>query len=159
MIYKKNISKTIFISLILLILCIPHIAAASSAETKYICIGTDFETPVHIIKTETRKPVVMIIAGTHGNEPAGIAAVNYLKDSLNIKKGTLLMITRANILACKKEVRNYPKDVKLNRVYPGNKRGNGVEKIAYEIFNLMKSHDIDFLIDLHESREFYKINS
>jgi len=159
MIYKKSISKTIFISLILLILCISYSAADSITETKYICFGTDFETPVYILKTETRKPVVMIIAGTHGNEPGGIAAVNNLKDNLNIKKGTLLMIPRANILACKKEVRSFPKDINLNRVYPGNKQGNDVEKIAYEIFNLMKIYDIDFLIDLHESREFYKVSS
>ncbi len=160
MIYKKNSFKIIIISLLmLLILFISHPAAASTIETKYICIGTDFETPVYIMKTETKKPVIMIIAGTHGNEPAGIVAVNYLKDNQGIKKGTLLMIPNANILACKNEVRSFPKDINLNRVYPGNKQGNSVEKIAYEIFNLMINYDIDFLIDLHESREFYKVNS
>lgn len=159
MLFKKNIFKTILISLLLIFFCIPHIAVASKAETKYICRGTDYETPVYIMKTDTRKPVVMINAGTHGNEPAGIAAVNFLKDNLRIKKGTILLIPNANILACKKEVRSFPKDINLNRVYPGNKEGNSVEKIAYEIFNLMKRYNIDFLIDLHESREFYKVNS
>ena len=40
-----------------------------------------------------------------------------------------------------------------------NLEGNAIEKIAYEIFNMLKSYQVNFLVDLHESREFYKNNS
>jgi predicted deacylase len=47
----------------------------------------------------------------------------------------------------------------LNRAYPGDPQGNSIEKLAYEIFGLIKSYNVDLLIDLHESIEFYKKNS
>jgi succinylglutamate desuccinylase len=100
----------------------------------------------------------MIVAGTHGNEKAGIKAAEYLEDNLNIERGTLIIIPKANILACEENVRCFPPEINLNRVYPGNPRGNSVEKLAYEIFNLMKRYDIGLLVDLHESIEFYRKN-
>ena len=45
--------------------------AVETREIKYICKGTEFETPAYIIKTDIEKPSVMVIAGTHGNEPSG----------------------------------------------------------------------------------------
>jgi len=100
----------------------------------------------------------MIVAGTHGNEKAGIKAAEYLKENIEIEKGTLIIIPKANILACEENVRCFPPEINLNRVYPGNPQGNSVEKLAYEIFNLMKRYNIGLLVDLHESREFYRVN-
>jgi len=125
---------------------------------EYICAGTNYETPVYTIKTDYKEPTIMIVAGTHGNEKAGIKAAEYLKDNLNIERGTLIIIPRANIMACEENVRCFPPEINLNRVYPGNPQGNSVEKLAYEIFNLMKRYDIGLLVDLHESIEFYRKN-
>jgi hypothetical protein len=135
-----------------------QITLASTTSVKYICAGTDYETPAYIIQTQVKKPAIMFIAGTHGDEKAGIKATQYLKDNIDIKKGTLIIIPRANILACKKSLRCFPQNINLNRIYPGNLQGNSVEKVAYEIFSLMKSYNIDLLIDLHESIDFYKKN-
>jgi len=153
-----NFFKAIFIISILLFISFPQTALLQTASVEYICSETDYRTPAYIIKTDYREPTIMIVAGTHGNEKAGIKAAEYLKDNIKIKKGTLIIIPRANILACEKAVRNFPPDVNLNRVYPGNLQGNSVEKLAYEIFNLMKKYDIGLLLDLHESIEFYKKN-
>lgn len=157
--FQKKITKTIILTIALIILSVSIAFAEMTQETKFIRRETDFETPVYIFKTSIETPVVLIIAGTHGNEPAGITATKILKNNLKISKGTLLIIPNANILACKKEMRSYPNGINLNRVYPGNEKGNEVEKIAFEIFNIMKKYHVDFLLDLHESREFYKINS
>jgi succinylglutamate desuccinylase len=100
----------------------------------------------------------MIVAGIHGNEKAGIEAAEYLKENIEIEKGTLIIIPKANILACEENVRCFPPEINLNRVYPGNPQGNSVEKLAYEIFSLMKRYDIGLLVDLHESIEFYRKN-
>jgi len=150
--------KIIFIVSILILFCFPQTALLQTTTVKYICAGTDYETPAYIIQTKVKKPTIMFVAGTHGNEKAGIKATQYLKDNIDIKKGTLIIIPRANILACKKNLRCFPQNINLNRVYPGNPQGNSVEKLAYEIFKLMKSYDIDLLIDLHESIDFYKKN-
>ena len=164
----KNRPSTHFLKIILfisiwLLFCFPQIALLQTAllqttSVEYICAGTDYETPVYIIKTDTIEPVIMVVAGTHGNEKAGIIASEYLKDKQDIERGTLIIIPKANILACAKDVRSFPADINLNRVYPGNSRGNSVEKIAYEIFNLMKEYNINLLVDLHESIEFYRMN-
>ncbi len=150
--------RIIFIALILLLFCFHQTALLQITSIEYICSGTDYETPVYIIKTDYKEPMIMIVAGTHGNEKAGIKAAEYLKDNLYIERGTLVIIPKANILACEENVRCFPPEINLNRVYPGNTQGNSVEKLAYEIFNLMKRYDIDLLVDLHESIEFYRKN-
>ncbi len=158
---RKNFFKVISIVfiLILVFICLPQIALPQTTSVEYICAGTDYETPAYIIQTNYKKPAILIIAGTHGNELAGIRATQYLKDNIKIERGTLIIIPRANILACDKNVRNFPSDVNLNRVYPGKSEGNEVERLAYKIFDLAKRYDIDLLVDLHESIEFYKNNS
>jgi len=150
--------KIIFIVSILLFFCFPQTALLQTTSVEYICAGTDYETPVYIIKTDYEGPTIMIVAGIHGNEKAGIKAAEHLKDNLYIERGTLIIIPKANILACKENVRSFPQEINLNRVYPGNPQGNSVEKLAYEIFNLMKKYDIGLLVDLHESIEFYRKN-
>jgi len=159
MISIRKYFRIIFIALILLFFCFPQTALLQTTSVEYICAGTDYETPVYIIKTDSKEPTIMIVAGTHGNEKAGIKAIEYLKENINIEKGTLIIIPRANILACDENLRCFPAEINLNRVYPGNPQGNSVEKLAYEIFNLMKKYDIDIIVDLHESIEFYKKNT
>ncbi len=158
MISIRKYFRIIFIALILFLFCFPQTALLQTTSVEYICAGTDYETFVYIIKTDYKKPTIMIVAGTHGNEKAGIKAAEYLKDNIEIEKGTLIIIPKANILACEKNVRCFPPEINLNRVYPGNPQGNYVEKLAYEIFNLMKKYDIGLLVDLHESIEFYRKN-
>jgi len=142
----------------LFLFCFPQTAFLQTTSVESICVGTGYETPVYIIKTDSKEPTIMIVAGTHGNEKAGTKAAEYLKDNIKIEKGTLIIIPEANILACEKAVRNFPPDINLNRVYPGNPQGNSIEKLASKIFNLMKKYDINLLVDLHESIEFYKKN-
>ena len=158
MISIRKYFRIIFIVSILLFFCLPQTASLQTTSIEYICAGTDYETPVYILKTNYKEPTIMIISGTHGDEKAGIQATQYLKDNIKTEKGTLIIIPRANILACEKNVRNFPSDINLNRAYPGNPESNSVGKLAYEIFNLMKKYDVDLLIDLHESIEFYKRN-
>ncbi|PKP59955.1 hypothetical protein CVT91_05870 [Candidatus Atribacteria bacterium HGW-Atribacteria-1] len=158
MISIRKYFRIIFIALILLLFCFPQTALLQTTFVEYICAGTDYETPVYIIKTDYKEPTIMIVAGTHGNEKAGIKAAEYLKDNLHIEKGTLIIIPKANIFACEENVRYFPPEINLNRVYPGNPQGNSVEKLAYEIFSLMKRYDISLLVDLHESIEFYRQN-
>jgi len=155
MISIRKYFRIIFIALILLLFCFPQTALTQTTSVEYICAGTDYETPVYIIKTDYKEPAIMIVAGTHGSEKAGIKAAEYLKKNLHIERGTLIIIPKANILACEENVRCFPPEINLNRVYPGNSQGNPVEKLAYEIFNLMKKYDIGLLVDLHESIEFY----
>src|SRR4030066_1031804 len=101
--------KVIFIISILLLFCFPKTSLLQTTSVEYISFGTDYETPVYIIKTDYKEPTIMIVAGTHGNEKAGIKAAEYLKDNLHIERGTLIVIPKANILACEENARYFPR--------------------------------------------------
>jgi hypothetical protein len=47
--------KAIFIISILLLFCFPQTALPQTTSVEYICTGTDYETPVYIIKTDKCK--------------------------------------------------------------------------------------------------------
>ncbi len=40
----------------------------------------------------------------------------------------------------------------LNRVWPGDRQGTPTQQLAYAIFNLIQTENVDFLIDFHEAR-------
>ncbi|GAJ23457.1 unnamed protein product, partial [marine sediment metagenome] len=90
MISIRKYFRIIFIALILFLFCFPQTALLQTTSIEYICAGTDYETPVYIIKTDYKEPAIMVVAGIHGNEKAGIKATEYLKENINIEKGTLI---------------------------------------------------------------------
>lgn len=118
-------------------------------ENYSIMNGNELQTPVHFIKGKEKGPKIFIIGGIHGNEIAGIEAAEKIKN-LKIKKGRIILISRANIEACKNRERNpyYMQD--LNRNFPGKDNGTDTEKLAYEIYSLIKKEKPDIVLDLHE---------
>ncbi|MBU5269912.1 succinylglutamate desuccinylase/aspartoacylase family protein [Clostridium cochlearium] len=119
---------------------------------KMIMKGTELETESYIIDSGKKGESIFIISGIHGNEIASIEASKISKKR-QIKKGKLIIISKANIDACNKKVRNpyYMQD--LNRIFPGRTNGTGSEKLAYEIFNLIKKERPKIVLDLHEWEE------
>lgn len=130
-----------------------------------LMLGTPHETPLFHFKGELEGPKALIIGGTHGNEPAGFEAAHRLiKKHIEtpLKTGEVFLIPAANKIADAKNKRRIktPRGVdiemgNLNRCYPGNAHGLPMEKLAYEITTLIKDHDIDVVIDLHESPVFH----
>lgn len=127
--------------------------------------GTPHETPLFHFKGEKEGPKALIIGGTHGNEPAGFEAAHRLvKKYIDtpLKTGEVFLIPAANKIADGKNKRRIktPRGVdremgNLNRCYPGNVHGLPMEKMAYEITSLISDHDMDVVIDLHESPVFH----
>ncbi len=97
---------------------------------------------------------ITFIANTHGNEINGVEVLKQLELYLKHQEvqGEILLIPIANPLAFQARERKTPNDGKdLNRCFPGNKDGSVTDKIAYEIFNLIK--DSNYVIDLHTGPE------
>ena len=61
----------------------PSASAATSVKT--IAGGTKYATKMYVIKSGVPGPVVMVVGGTHGNEPA-VQAANVIK-TIRLKKG------------------------------------------------------------------------
>ncbi|MBI9106426.1 MAG: succinylglutamate desuccinylase/aspartoacylase family protein [Spirochaetales bacterium] len=121
-------------------------------ETFILCEGLDVETTGFIIDSGQPGPVVYIVGGIHGNEPAGIAAASAFSEYA-LKKGRVIVLPRANIEAVKAGERSVYWLGDLNRAFPGKERGLEVQELAYEIFTHIADQKPDIVLDLHESRQ------
>ena len=119
-----------------------------------LAAATLYSTKAYIYEASAPGPVIMIVGGVHGDEPAGsLAAEKFCKPPL--VKGTLIVIPRANNLALLANRRTLPEITDLNRAYPGSPDGNPARRLAHDIGLLMEKYRITMLIDLHEARVFH----
>jgi hypothetical protein len=127
--------------------------------------GTPYETPMYTFFGEKTGPTVMIIGGTHGNEPAGYEAAYRLIELCKngwVKSGKVLIIPEANIQAVKSYQRRIPVpdgvDIELgnlNRCYPGRLGGTPMEELAKIILDRARAEQVVAFLDLHESPVFH----
>ncbi|GAB4364779.1 MAG: hypothetical protein Kow0042_03580 [Calditrichia bacterium] len=137
---------------------LPHIEADQRIE---LMEGTPYQTPAFIFDSGKKGPAVLIIGGTHGNEPAGYEAALRLLTRFREKrpqKGKIILIPLANRLAIENYSRRIPvpKGVdrergNLNRCYPGKPDGYPMEQMAFHIQQLAITHQVEVFIDLHEA--------
>jgi hypothetical protein len=139
-----------------------NLPAAQDVKMVRLSEGTEYETPAYFFESEQPQPAVLIIGGTHGNEPAGYEAALRLVDrfyNAPLKKGKIIIIPLANRLA----IENYQRRVQvskgvdrergnLNRCYPGDRNGFPMEKIAFQIQQIAIENSVEVFIDLHEAR-------
>ena len=138
---------------------------ADSLIYGYLMPGTKYQTPVFHFRGKKDGAKVLIIGGTHGNEPAGFEAAHRLLkqfQSTQLSKGQIFIIPEANKIADHNNERRIPVPDSLdrelgnlNRCYPGNANGLPMEQAAYEITQLITKQKISLLLDLHESRFFH----
>lgn len=107
----------------------------------------DMTLPKDVTLIESGKPgpVLAIFAGVHGNEKAGVYALQELLPTLSVTKGKIYVVM-ANPLAIKQNVRMLTKN--LNRCfYVGN---DGIDQEDVRARELMRLLDeCDALLDLH----------
>ena len=133
--------------------------------TEKLLAGTQYETLLYIFQGEKPGPAVLILGGTHGNEPAGYEAAFRLIDRFRnnfIKSGKVLIIPEANIQAIKHYQRRIPvpdgvdRELgNLNRCYPGRLDGTPMEKLAKIILDRARAEAVVAFIDMHESPVFH----
>jgi len=115
--------------------------------------GTKYATELYVIKSSVPGPVVMVVGGVHGNEPAGYKAAEQLVDT-RIKKGTLLVLPKANKRAVEAGVRYISGGYDLNRAFPRYSSDKADTLLAREIFAKVKSYKVDWLMDMHEGYDY-----
>ena len=134
---------------------------------KNICNGNEsleyfvYKNPEYDSSTDK---TVMIIAGTHGNEPAGHYAIKNLIHSLNdgtlkINSGRLILVPSVNYCALKMNLRYIPFIGDINRKYPtSTSQCEKIDsKINNKIMGLMQKSD--FVLDFHEGWGFNRIDT
>jgi len=134
------------------------------------------DTEVYIMDSGKNGAKLLLAAGTHGNEIAGIRAAEYFIKNAVIETGSVFVIPHLNKSGVEAGSRlvngkdqglpdseHYipPKGFtryegieqrNINRSYPGSDQGGLAQKIAFAVMHLLESENIDIAIDLHEAK-------
>lgn len=149
------------VSLVLLLLLALF---ASTASGGTLAPGSRYATPYYVVDAGEPGPTAMIVGGMHGNEPAGAAAARQIRH-WPLKRGTLIVVPRANVLGLEAGRRRIPPRKEggeardLNRLFQSlDEDGLPTHPLARELFALVREHRPDWLLDLHEGFAVHRRN-
>lgn len=114
--------------------------------------GESSSLTVLVTKGREAGPVLLVLAGVHGDEYEGVVAIQQVFRQLSPEdvKGTLVAIPVSNPLAYAARTRSTPEDGKnLARVFPGDPAGSVTERIAFALGTVIGRADL--LLDLHSA--------
>ncbi len=142
--------------LLSLIITAAGVAAENAATRQRGLIGLKqfYQTPYYIFDSGRPGPRILIQAGIHGDEIAGIYALEQLLPRLRVHSGLLIIFPRMNPPAIAINRRFF--NIDLNRVFPGVPVPDPYEfALAREIYNLVKDNRIEYTLTLHEARTLH----
>ena len=113
-------------------------------------LSSGIQIPITVIRGREAGPVAFVTAAVHGDEINGVDIVRRLIFDLNHDnlRGTLIAIPVVNIPGFLGQSRYLPYHRDLNRFFPGKRKGNNADRIAWRLFQEVISR-CDFGIDLH----------
>jgi predicted deacylase len=113
--------------------------------------GTNISINVNVYRSMFKGPVVLVLAGVHGDEINGVEIVrrtivqNIFGD---LTKGTVIVIPLLNVFGFINFSRDVPDGKDVNRSFPGTKSGSLASRVAYTLTKKILPN-IDFGIDFH----------
>jgi len=122
------------------------------------CLITNYINQIEhfTIDSGNSGPTLLLIAGTHGNEPAGtIGLEKFLNSNVIISKGKIIIIPRVNKIGLFLGTRwgfNAFMPIDYNRNYPSSPNEIGTDHINRQIVNYAQF--ADFAVDFHEGWGF-----
>lgn len=113
--------------------------------------GTPYELHVYRLEgREAKSPTMLIIGGIQGDEPGGFLAADRYVD-LTLRRGTLLLVPRANFYSIIKNQRGPEGD--MNRRFRNGAVRSSMDKVVEILKGLMAEADI--FLNLHDGSGFY----
>ena len=111
---------------------------------------TTVKVPVIIERSKVDGPVILLLAGVHGDEINGVGIVReIINQKLNVpKKGTIICIPVFNIFGYLIKTREFPDGRDLNRMFPGSLNGSLASQFAHQ-FTKEIAPFVDYVIDFH----------
>lgn len=111
---------------------------------------TTVKVPVIIERSSNPGPVVLLLAGIHGDETNGVGII---REIINLeinkpKNGTIICIPVFNIFGYLIQTREFPDGRDLNRMFPGTLSGSLASQFAYQ-FTKEIAPFVDYVIDFH----------
>ncbi|MCI2229698.1 succinylglutamate desuccinylase/aspartoacylase family protein [Polaribacter sp. MSW13] len=111
---------------------------------------TTVNVPVIIERSKKPGPVVLLLAGIHGDETNGVGIIREII-SQKINKpitGTIICIPVFNIFGYLIQTREFPDGRDLNRMFPGSLNGSLASQFAYQ-FTKEIAPFVDYVVDFH----------
>ncbi|MBU3010065.1 succinylglutamate desuccinylase/aspartoacylase family protein [Polaribacter vadi] len=111
---------------------------------------TTVKVPLIIERSKNPGPVVLLMAGIHGDEINGVGIVReIINQKLNKPtKGTIICLPVFNIFGYLIQTREFPDGRDLNRVFPGSSKGSLASQFAYQFIQEVAPL-VDYVIDFH----------
>lgn len=112
--------------------------------------GTVINIPVHVYRSVNPGPVLLLMAGMHGDEVNGIEILRRMIRSkmLHPIRGTVIAIPVLNIYGFLNFSRQVPDGKDVNRSFPGNANGSLASRVAHRLMKEIIPY-IDYGIDFH----------
>jgi uncharacterized protein len=129
----------------------PGVCTQVSLNQYRLPTRTVIDIPVFVYRSVEDGPVVLLLAGMHGDEINGVEIVRGLISSnkLNsLKRGTVIAIPVINIISFVYGTRTLPDGRDLNRCFPGSENGSLGSRIAHDLMREIIPQ-IDFGVDFH----------
>ncbi|MCB0650039.1 MAG: succinylglutamate desuccinylase/aspartoacylase family protein [Saprospiraceae bacterium] len=111
---------------------------------------TPLKIPVIVERAKKDGPVLLLIAGIHGDEVNGVGIIREIirKKYNKPSRGIVICIPVFNIFGYLIQTREFPDGRDLNRVFPGTESGSLASQFAYA-FSKEIAPLVDYVIDFH----------
>lgn len=129
---------------------LPGKGAQLSMNVAKLHTHTPVQVPVFVERAEKDGPVLLLMAGMHGDEINGMEIIRRVirKGWNKPNAGTIICIPVFNIFGYLNVMRELPDGRDLNRSFPGTKNGSLASQFAYHFMKEIAPH-VDYVIDFH----------
>lgn len=117
----------------------------------YLPSGTEINIFAHVYRGIEEGPVMLLLAGVHGDEINGVESIRRLIELgyfEQIKKGSVIVVPLLNVFGFINFSRDVPDGKDVNRSFPGNNTGSLASRVARKLTKSILPL-VDFGIDLH----------
>src|SRR3989338_36575 len=129
---------------------LPGKGAELSMNVAKLHTNTPIQVPVIVQRAEKDGPVLLLMAGMHGDEINGMEIIRRVirKGWNKPSTGTIICIPVFNVFGYLNVKRELPDGRDLNRSFPGTKSGSLASQFAYQFMKEI-APNIDLAIDFH----------
>ncbi|WP_161890218.1 succinylglutamate desuccinylase/aspartoacylase family protein [Pontibacter russatus] len=112
--------------------------------------GTVIEIPIYVFRSVHDGPVVLVMAGMHGDEVNGTEIIRRMltRKMLYPLKGTIIAVPVLNIYGFLNFSREVPDGKDVNRSFPGNREGSLASRVAHRFMKEVIPY-VDYGLDFH----------
>lgn len=112
---------------------------------------TPIDIPLHVFRAAAEGPVLLLMAGMHGDEVNGTEIIRRMisRGLLRPQSGSVIALPLLNIYGFINFARYVPDGKDVNRSFPGSETGSLASRMAHFVTNEILPLMIDYGVDFH----------